>query len=998
MIGSLSLSHKIVGFFVLFSGFFMVSGIVSNGKVYADCGANGATIHGYAGAVIDVRIRSSTGVVREAPRSTPVYIRAVNPSTPAGNIYDLDSGRRFIAGNFTQIDNSCAGNQGSHSAVFGYGRTSQPTGGPIGEWALDCDRSVRGTSNQPFTATGQGTPSGARALYGAYINNPSYGWTVAPINPTNGTTQYTFITYREPPPPPAQPNTGTINFLDCRNFTSLGLQRNTSLAIRYILLKRDLAGSPSVVVANTSRADSVDSFPVSLGGAGPYYLELQVLDTTVATPTWRIVDTAVNQSLPCTGPAQPIRPTFNLEATCQGVWVRNLVDRDNPNAGVRIYGEIKHRYTSGGVSASAPIQNFDLDNQRGDVLIPWPWAADDNVNQGWRLELNVYDTNPRGDKINPQYIGPVDLIDTTCYSATCTLISVSPSVHPSRPTGVQAGSAFTATVRLTNTGRLPIPANSFRAAYDYPAGNRVTHPTTPIGPIPAPANPAAPTAANMATATISVTAPNSISSWGVYPYLFDKYALGGICGSIDTYLPFQIVPNADAVQLGPDPESPTRIAFSSNASKTPDGGSGSVPGITINRSILRKDNGSVVANFNPAVNQSLNTDGMAFGPTRPAPWQDTYTGPIDPALEYCGRITVSPAAGWHGPGGDIIATDPDESDSTEDCVSRLDKPYVKTFGGDVVAGAVFPGADGSCDVSLNSDIKANMRPFAEGKKGAGTQLAAMAPGSVNGFFSASLRGAAPIAPAGLTTISGATGGGDLLSPYWGGNYEANKCLKDYFTTQRVASDSDDLQSTGSMNNNSLDLNILETNKQTLFSGGNVTTAGAVDLGNKRHSMFVDGDVYITGNITSNTTFNGNPANVGSFRMFVRGNIYIDRAVSQLDGMFVAQPIADGSKGKIFTCTSGMGAPISNSNQRFTDCGTQLTVFGSFVANEVILGRIGPSIRDSLTQEDFVGTNKSRAAEVFVFTPEVYHANSATRPTSRPTSGDYQYIATLPPIL
>src|SRR6185369_2110757 len=68
------------------------------------------------------------------------------------------------------------------------------------------------------------------------------------------------------------------------------------------------------------------------------------------------------------------------------------------------------------------------------------------------------------------------------------------------------------------------------------------------------------------------------------------------------------------------------------------------------------------------------------------------------------------------------------------------------------------------------------------------------------------------------------------------------------------------------------------------------------------SIFVDGDVYITGNVA----YTAGPWGVGAIPtlyIVARGNIYIDPAVSQLDGVYV-------SYGTIYTCAPG-GVNVPN---------------------------------------------------------------------------------------
>jgi len=974
-----------VGLFIVgFTGFNVV-----NDNVYADCGATGGP-HGYAGAIVDVKIRRKGNLIEgkggiynvntldrtdggQYPNTSPGgnIVRLQNPSVAANGRYD--------SANFTQIVNNCPQTHGSESLVFGYGATSQPQGGLNGSWALDCDLSVHPGVTQKFRITGIQKPSNALNGY----------WEVGSVEvgPANGNTANppSLIWVETQPDPPG--TSVDINFVNCTTI-QWSVLSTVAASYRIVVSPNGNVATDFVVASYTNGASG--TFERNFGGQARQPIRAYYQFPTRANPgpnDWTTPAGAVytnpNGGKVCGNTA----PNLQISATCTRINFTNLRDPDNGSA-VRYTWRVHELDAAGNPSAQPVVVGSG--QGIGSFSAPISPYENNGVNNGFRVFVEAVDTDADGN-----YRGYVTASANTgiCYSATCELTTLNPNLG--KPGAVEAGRPYNISLVVRNTGQLPIPASAIKVAYDYPAGNRNLLNSSTSGNVPGLGG-----TAFVSSTSGGITAPNGVTSYGMYPYFNNFFALGPVCTSINSYVKFQIDPSAGAVQMGPDVESPTQISFSSNAKQILPGGKEIVPNITISRAVTRKDNGSAVSNFQNAKNQGLNTVGMSFGPSQSSPWQDTYTGAIDPNLEYCGRIAVTPAAGWYGPGGDMIVTDPDESENSASCVSRLDKPYIKAFGGDVVAGAVFPNADGSCAVGVNSDIKANIRPLSEvsagTKSGAGTQLSAMAPGSVTGFLSASLRTTAPTTPAGLTSLSGTTGTGDLLSPYMGGAYQANKCLDDYYTTQQVSEGSADIQ-TNIIDTNNVNVTDLMTKKQTVFKAANVTLNGG-NMGSTRHSMFVDGDVYIRSNIILNSSFGGNRDNIGSFRMFVKGNIYIDKSVSQLDGLYIAQPITDGSKGKIFTCSSGIGNPINNPSQRFNECGTQLRVYGSFIANEVILGRTTNSIRDSIGREEYSGPNSTRAAEIFVFTPEVYLANSAVKPSSRATSGEYQYIATLPPIL
>src|SRR5690606_24660439 len=102
-------------------------------------------------------------------------------------------------------------------------------------------------------------------------------------------------------------------------------------------------------------------------------------------------------------------------------------------------------------------------------------------------------------------------------------------------------------------------------------------------------------------------------------------------------------------------------------------------------------------------------------------------------------------------------------------------------------------------------------------------------------------------------------------------------------------------------------------------------------------------------------------------VIARGNIYIQSDVNNLSGLFIAQPLPDGSKGEIYTCANGKTVPANkfaacsgrnadanallnaicnggNNATTRTLTGTPLTVYGSFIARRVSFDRTNGSLR------------------------------------------------------
>lgn len=359
--------------------------------------------------------------------------------------------------------------------------------------------------------------------------------------------------------------------------------------------------------------------------------------------------------------------------------------------------------------------------------------------------------------------------------------------------------------------------------------------------------------------------------------------------------------------------------------------------------------------------------------------------------QACYLIDINRDRGWVGPGGsnDVYAVD---DPATTGCRRIVDRPYVRTYGSDVSVGGTFQG---NCTVS---NIQTYTRPVADftaspiARSGSGVQFAALAMGNISGFSSASTRGAdlAPRAPSGLTFANTASGSGsDPNRPLFGGQLSSCAPPLDYYRDRQLPVGSPDLETVGPT-----DPNIFRNGKQTKVTGN--PTIGNITLGNDvRGSVIVDGDVYINGNIQYANDSWSDLNQIPSFALIVRGNIFIDPSVTRLDGLFVAQDNA-GVGGNVLTCAPGGADLRGNSNRAavYNSCRTQLIVNGSMVAKKVYLMRVANTLNDSTGRE----TPQGAAAEVFNFTPEILLSEFMLRPKGDASTGEYDYITTLPPTL
>lgn len=299
-------------------------------------------------------------------------------------------------------------------------------------------------------------------------------------------------------------------------------------------------------------------------------------------------------------------------------------------------------------------------------------------------------------------------------------------------------------------------------------------------------------------------------------------------------------------------------------------------------------------------------------------------------------------------------------------------PYFAVNGGDVQVGdCMETGPSTSIDNDAAASVVGwNRENSAGGFAGAGVQYAALALGYLQDFAtdqgnttSASKLG---FANTGLLDDSYLSGPGTGTDTYGGGFGGYQSCVPDYYGTPPSSQVKPDGY----------------TQPATPVSNGTHTT------------IYVNGNAFINGDIIY--TGSGSYANVSdipSFTLIAKGgNIYIEPGVTQLDGLYVAEPDSSGNGGTIYTCTTVPDTQVANGDSNLTvsrasyydTCGQHLTINGAFIAQAVELLRTTGTLYASPTNP----------AETFNFNPELWlgSANSAN------TLGDSaDSITDLPPI-
>lgn len=315
------------------------------------------------------------------------------------------------------------------------------------------------------------------------------------------------------------------------------------------------------------------------------------------------------------------------------------------------------------------------------------------------------------------------------------------------------------------------------------------------------------------------------------------------------------------------------------------------------------------------------------------------------------------------------------SRGAEVCVRVANKPYARVYGGDIAAGGGLETAPNVCTNNANAAAVGWNKLSAGGFAGAGVQLAIFALSTITEMASSLGNGvsSAPT-PTGLSFANNTVTPAQVAVGQFGGQFGSLPCIRDHFALRPSAL-------------RSIPASVALMDTGTYNDRGTFTIDGGALAPAERISVFVDGDVFITGNITYNDNWLSSDAPL--FRLVVRGNIFISPAVTRLDGVYVAQKNIAGNAGEIHTCAIA-ASPLTLSGSVFTTCNNQLVFHGAVVANRVLLLRTRGSLYQSSAAEP---SSSGSIAEVFEYNPALWMAQPVEGAGS-----EYNSITSLPPIL
>ncbi len=378
--------------------------------------------------------------------------------------------------------------------------------------------------------------------------------------------------------------------------------------------------------------------------------------------------------------------------------------------------------------------------------------------------------------------------------------------------------------------------------------------------------------------------------------------------------------------------------------------------------------GNVTPNSGDVINSTTYSGGVI-----------TYTN--SEVADTPGTYTVTWTFSGNGIYYDGTPGDPQQSPPTcSGTFTVANQPYVSVIGGDVLAGS---GIEPTCNSNASAFISTwNNNDFsgmdALGfNAGAGTEYAAEAMSTIDGFATDQSPASGPAG----NTLTFANSGSippntDFPS---GGSFGTVPCSYDYYgQNSSIANGSigpyyGNLSSYGSPGEYQL-LGTQTYSATNLYSGQQLI-------------LYIQGDVYLTGNITY-PTGGPSPNKMTSLHMIVQGNIYIAPNVTELDGVYVAeQNPSTGQGGTIYTCSFDGSFPGTSTCDSQLSVGSQSTgVGGSFVANTIKFWRTYGTMASG-------STVPHSPAEVFYYTPYLWLSRPVT-----PMANTYDAVSNLPPVL
>jgi hypothetical protein len=643
-------------------------------------------------------------------------------------------------------------------------------------------------------------------------------------------------------------------------------------------------------------------------------------------------------------------PTFTLSANCTTITISSLADADH----------------SGNIRVVTRVDGVQIDSRstRGTFTVPYPTNRQDSGSH--TVEVTAYSIKRDGSE-NTSFTTVRTATVSNCFSASCT----GQSVTPVGTTVIYASGQVNTTAQFQNTGQL-----------SWNASGRITTRGT-LASTGQQITPTVPATVSGGTAVINYATfnlPASIAQQTVnMQILRDGNVMTTCTVQFDPFTDFVLGPESTAGELLPDDENPNQFRYRSrvNVSFTQaPTASVNFSGPNATRVITR--NGSQVATGSS--NGTYNRPSVTL-----ADLVYNITPPLQAGDEYCGQVNMNATRGRVNRHGTVQNQNTPGS-SAQACQKVVNKPYLKLYGNDIMAGG---GFGLGCSATA-ANIRTYYRQSGGTYVGSSTQHAAFALGSISGFSSASLRTSSPQPWYGLSFANASAPGAV-------GNYnDTSTCLPDYFAYSNGATTVNALTAQARL----ILPNTDPKEYENLIHNGDLTLASLEIPVRGRKVLFVDGTLTIAGTgLTMNTSSPRLSRDDVPMLYIVARNIQIANSVNVLDGIYIAQPNG-GSGGEISTCTDAAAG--------FVSCGNQLRINGAFIGKKINFLRTFGTLRNSQPQErigttytcdsfsGFVSRTTTCAGEVFSFSPEAYLA--PTPFTSGAGVGQFDSFSSPPPNL
>jgi hypothetical protein len=957
--------------------------LFSSGHAAADCGITTGDIHDYAGLTVTSKWVGDDGNTNISSNNT-VTVSEHNGTGASddigGNIVIMSAvqnyyvpGARFTSQTFSQI-----GGCGPSMVVLpGDGTNGSPsTESGVSDWGLDCDNSKLGTNGagqplfQQFDITGNGVPNGARAGgYWGYTMNSSTPAVTAASGAgaaANGNTLNVTIWYTQPPPnnPPTPQPTPTTTGVTCSEIT----YDNGTVVVgtRSYDIQADIYLSGATLYGGTSFHVN-DNFPMD--GDHTVNLIPDAQSITMSVVEFYDQGGSIHYVLGSYDASGPHPVAISSAGPCYSASCTMSIDSGLPDNDV------------------VPGRPFTVYASITDTSVPY---------DGTNTPIPLLPTANGGPSGQLQF-----------QNADGGYSSFSPVAFPSGiANNTPQNISFTATVNGAGTmvgglayagnffvGSCPAPINLYQppvvpyagvacqsnisgAAYDpYIPGFPIYVDIYADGPAGGGGTFIGETQSSGPGNTFSLSMPASYQdgqNHSFYIYGIDPWGVENSAPYVVNMTgceEFHIVPASNGAALlkqtptgyedtDEDPnffgstsgDVSETVTYNGNSYYGPNASfDPGFPGVPVaSAPYTYTKNGAVVASGQiPSPNGSGRfLDQNWAAPLIPVTVTTTSAGDV-----YCLDAGVIPTDGIIQNDGTIL-TDSGGPATSQSCETVQNKPYFKVYGSGVFTGGSFQSVTSSCtgggELGGWNNNDTGTYP-ASGDYGSSSQFSAVALDNIVGFASAQTPNFQRL-PTDLSfanTISGDISQ-DTYNPNLGGHFGSTQCL----TTETAQANATALPSTS--------VGALASGSYTTSPGaaGITLNAGQIGLG-KNVSIFVNGNVYITGAPGSGITYQDSTggwtinsdgtSDVPSFTLVVTGgSIYIDPNITELDGLYIAQPVpaTPTTDGIIYTCAPGIG-PISAGFQAnmYNTCKNQLTVYGDFVADQVKLMRTLGSLRD-----------------------------------------------------